>query len=202
MASSMQVPRWLEDRLASLEANTRLDPIASRGANLAGRISGRAGEALRGNWLGHAVHPLLTDFPLGCWIGAGLLDLFGGSASRKAAQRLVGLGLLAVPPTVATGVADYATVTSERSRRVGVAHAAGNGIVTGLYLLSWRARRQGRHAPGVSWALAGGALAWITGYLGGHLSFARQEGTGERGMYLPAAAGDGAAWTSARVMTS
>jgi hypothetical protein len=30
--------------------------------------------------------------------------------------------------------------------------------------------------------MAGGLGGWLTGYLGGHLSFARQAGTGERGL--------------------
>jgi hypothetical protein len=36
---------------------------------------------------------------------------------------------------------------------------------------------------GVGWGLAGGALAWVTGYLGGHLSFGRSVGVGERGSH-------------------
>src|SRR5829696_1786301 len=66
-----------------------------------------AGRALRGEWLGHALHPLLTDFPLGCWLSAGLLDLLGGRAARPAARRLVGLGLVATVPTVAAGLAEF-----------------------------------------------------------------------------------------------
>jgi hypothetical protein len=40
--------------------------------------------ALRGEWLGHALHPLMTDFPLGAWMSASLLDLFGPPQSREA----------------------------------------------------------------------------------------------------------------------
>src|SRR5215218_7303889 len=61
--------------------------------------SGARGEVLRGDWLGHAVHPVLTDLVLGTWTSATLLDALGGVQARPAAQRLVGLGLLAVGPT-------------------------------------------------------------------------------------------------------
>ena len=56
------------------------------------RASGAAGcaDALTGRWLGHAVHPVLTDLPIGFWTSAFTLDLIGGRRSRAAAQRLVG----------------------------------------------------------------------------------------------------------------
>jgi uncharacterized membrane protein len=178
---SHQAPEPLRATVERIEANSRLDAPARRLRAIAERVNeGPRGDALRGSWLGHAVHPLLTDLPLGCWLSAGVLDIFGGKASRRAAQRLVGFGLLAVPPTVATGLAEYATVDATPTRRVGAVHAAGNGIVAMCYLSSWRARRRGRHATGVMWGLVGGILAIATGYLGGHLSFGRGIGVGER----------------------
>ena len=48
--------------------------------------TGTRGSVLRGEWLGHAVHPLLTDVVLGTWTSASLLDLFGGSDSSTAAR--------------------------------------------------------------------------------------------------------------------
>jgi uncharacterized membrane protein len=156
-----------------------LEPVADQvGAD------GR-GAVLRGEWLGHALHPLLTDFPLGCWLAAGFLDLTAPRSGRAAAQRLVGMGLLFVPVTAAAGLADWATVRDRRVRRVGVAHALGNTVVGSAYLLSWRARRRGHHARGVAWGLFGGTVAWATGYLGGHLSFGRGVGIGERGERPP-----------------
>ena len=54
--------------------------------------SGTRGSVLRGEWLGHAVHPPLTDFVLGTWTSASVLDLFGGADASASAQRLVGAG--------------------------------------------------------------------------------------------------------------
>jgi hypothetical protein len=62
--------------------------------------SGPRGSVLRGDWLGHAVHPVLTDFVLGTWTSATVLDAIGGNESSVAARRLIGAGLLAAgtPP--------------------------------------------------------------------------------------------------------
>jgi uncharacterized membrane protein len=138
------------------------------------------GRTLRGEWLGHALHPLLTDLPLGCWLGAGLLDLTANRRGRSAARRLVGLGLIAAVPAVAAGLAEYTEIENRSVRRVAAVHAAGNSLVALCYHGSWLARRRDHHARGVVWGLAGGGLAWGTGYLGGHLSFARGIGQGER----------------------
>ncbi len=179
-------PGWLQRSVSDLERNPRLDGVAHELDRVAATVTaGERGALLRGDWLGHALHPLLTDFPLGLWLSAGLLDVVGGRRSRAAAQRLVGLGLLFVPPTVAAGLADFATVRDPRVRRVGAAHAMGNSLVTLCYWKSWRARRRARHARGVAWGLAGGTLAWATGYLGGHLSFGRGVGHGLRGLARP-----------------
>ncbi len=137
--------------------------------------------ALRGDWLGHALHPMLTDAPIGLWTASMVLDLVGGKASRPAARRLVGMGLLAAVPTAAAGLAEWESLPNRASRRVATAHAAGNVLVLGLYLRSWLSRRGGRHTAGALWGFAGGVLAAVTGYLGGHLSFALGVGTGERG---------------------
>jgi uncharacterized membrane protein len=134
---------------------------------------------LGGRWLGHALHPLLTDFPLGCWIGAGLLDVFPARASRPAAQRLIGLRVIFIVPTAAAGLSDWATVADRRAHRVRAAHAVLNTGVAGSYLWSWSLRRRGRHRRGVAVAMVGASAAWVSGYLGGHMSLRQRVGTGD-----------------------
>ena len=169
--------------LSRFEHEESLDRTAEQLDKAAATVAaGTRQSLLRGDWLGHALHPLLTDFPLGCWLSAGLLDIFGGRSSRRAAQRLVGAGVLFVPPTIASGLAEYRELGQQRTRRVAVVHAGGNAIVALLYLSSWLARRRGEHARGVMMSALGGLGALGTGYLGGHLSFARGSGMGERGV--------------------
>ena len=70
---------------ARLEAAEALDgPAAAIGRTVRGAIpEGPAKEALSGAWLGHALHPLLTDVPIGTWTSAVLLDFIGGRDGRR-----------------------------------------------------------------------------------------------------------------------
>ena len=181
--SGARAPEPLQALVDRLEQDERWDVLADAlddaGAPLA---SGPGGPALRGEWLGHALHPLLTDIPLGCWTSASVLDVLGGKAARPAAQRLVGLGVLTALPTALSGLVDLAAVDDRRLRRVGAVHASGNSVALLTYLMSWRARRHDHHLRGALLALAGGTVATFTGYLGGHLSFGRGVGVGARGI--------------------
>ncbi|WP_392543557.1 DUF2231 domain-containing protein [Oryzobacter telluris] len=138
--------------------------------------SGARGQVLRGDWLGHALHPVLTDFVLGSWTSATLLDLVGGKSSRGAAQQLVGASLFAVGPTAWTGWAQWSEAGT-RDKRVGLVHAVTNGLAIGLYAASYVSRKRGRHEAGARFGLAGATAAAVGGFLGGHLSAARKVGT-------------------------
>jgi uncharacterized membrane protein len=181
--SPKPTPTWLSETVHRIESDPRWDPVAAKldasGQPLA---QGEAGGLLRGEWLGHALHPLLTDVPLGCWQAAMFLDVLGGRRSRTASRRLIGIGVLAALPTAATGMVELAGVEDRSMRRVGAVHAVGNTIALGFYMSSWRARRRDRHFRGMALSLAGGSLAMFTGYLGGHLSFGRGVGVGDRGL--------------------
>lgn len=166
--------------LQGLGADSRLDGAARRLEAVAGAVvcSPAVDDALRGTWLGHALHPLLTDFPLGAWMSASFLDLFGGPHTRRASQRLVGFGLLVAVPTAAAGMAEW-RATAGGSRRVGVVHAGANSTATVLYGTSWLARRRGAHRTAVALGVGGGLVATLGGYFGGHLTLVRKIGTAD-----------------------
>jgi uncharacterized membrane protein len=130
-------------------------------------------DALHGMFVGHSIHPPLTDIPIGTLTSATILDLIGGKKSRKAAQRLIGVGLLAVGPTAITGWAEWGPLPA-REKRVGIAHAATNVAAVTLYTKSYLARRRGRHAKGVLYGLGGNVALQLVGYLGGHLTEVRK----------------------------
>src|SRR3954451_18733772 len=91
------------ERASSLDAPARAAAKAVRGAVGPGPVK----DALSGTWLGHALHPMLTDTVIGTWTSALLLDLAGGR-DRGAADRLVAAGVLAALPTALTGASDWA----------------------------------------------------------------------------------------------
>ena len=171
--------RALRDWVTRIEANPKLDQVAARLDGLAAKVTqGQAGPALKGEPLGHPLHPALTDLPIGFFTSANVLDLIGGRGGRTAARRLIALGLLSVPPTVAAGLADYSTMTDPKNRRVAAVHAVGNGVAALLYLSSWRARGRHRYLRGKVLALAGAGVATGAGYLGGRLAFGESDGGG------------------------
>jgi uncharacterized membrane protein len=138
--------------------------------------SGTRGSVLRGDWLGHALHPLLTDVVVGSWTSAVLLDLLGRGKWSAPAQCLVGVGLLAAGPTAWSGWAEWSGA-GQREKRVGLVHAVTNGLAIGVHAASWRARHQGRHAAGAGLGLLGMTVAGAGAYLGGHLTEARKVGS-------------------------
>jgi nitrite reductase/ring-hydroxylating ferredoxin subunit len=167
--------------------STPLDPLVDRvesaaaldapGKAVAARVRGLLSpgpvkDALSGTWLGHAVHPMLTDVVIGSFLSATLLDLLGGDDDGRARRRLVAIGIAASPPTALTGANDWADTepADDGVRRAGLVHAGTNVVALTLYAASLAARR-GRLLR------AGGAAALLTaGYLGGHLSLAKGVG--------------------------
>jgi len=45
-----------------------------------------------------------------------------------------------------------------------------NGVALGSYASSWWLRRRGRHVLGLALAFFGAGGAWVSGYLGGHMT--------------------------------
>lgn len=125
-------------------------------------------DLLSGTWLGHPLHPMLTDLPIGFWTSAWVLDIVGPRRYRDAARVLVGLGVLSAVPAAVSGASDWSDTTGG-TKRVGLVHAAANGSAAVLYLGSWLARRRGKHTQGIVLGMAGAAAATVGGYLGGHL---------------------------------
>ena len=128
-------------------------------------------DALNGTWLGHALHPAITDVPIGAWTAALVLDALG---ERRGARIAVGVGLLGALGAAATGLTDW-TDTYGKPRRVGVVHAALNGAATLLYGASWLAREKA-HGTGVVLSLLGYGVVSLSALYGGTMSLDLQIG--------------------------
>ena len=170
----------LSERVAAIAALD--EPAKFIGKKVRGMLPpGAVKDALSGTWLGHALHPLLTDVPVGAWTSALILDIAGGRTARPASQRLVGVGLAAAGPTAVTGWLDWADSEpgDDAVRRIGIAHAISNVTAIALYGASYAARRRGAHGTGVTLGLAGAGALAAGGWLGGDLAYTRGVGVNE-----------------------
>ena len=135
--------------------------------------------ALNGVWLGHPLHPALTDVPLGAWTTAVALDAAGVVTRRDefagCASVAIAVGLVGAIGSAVTGVTDWSD-TDGRSRRIGFVHGALNLTATGLFATSLVMRRRARGARGRVCALLGYAVALGAAYLGGDLVYGEQIG--------------------------
>jgi nitrite reductase/ring-hydroxylating ferredoxin subunit/uncharacterized membrane protein len=151
-----------------------LDGICGKAAGLVARATSRdvVKDTLSGTWLGHALHPMLTDLPIGAWVMASALDVTAGDAGARAARRLVGIGLVTAVPAAAAGWSDWSD-TYGPPQRIGLVHALGNAAGVALQAASWAARRRGRHCAGATLSGVGLGVTLCAAYLGGHLSLVR-----------------------------
>src|SRR4051794_10263040 len=169
----------LEPLIDAAESATVLDaPGKAIGKQVRSLIKQPLKDALSGTWLGHALHPLLTDVVVGTFLSTTLLDLAGGDEDGRAGARLIGIGMAAYAPTALTGVNDWADTepVSDAVRRTGLVHAASNTTALAFYAGSCGARRNGRRGRPRVLSSVGGTVLLLGGFFGGHLSFTKGVG--------------------------
>jgi nitrite reductase/ring-hydroxylating ferredoxin subunit/uncharacterized membrane protein len=164
--------KWIEQSAERLQKAVR------------GALTGDAGRDvknfLHGTWLGHPLHPALTDIPVGAWTAALALDALEAMSGRKecgsAADLAIGVGLIGAVGSAITGITDWSE-TDGSARRVGLLHGLLNVAATTLYATSlvMRKRRRSRQS-GIAMSMLGYAVASTAAYLGGHLVFGEQIG--------------------------
>ncbi|MDK9499451.1 Rieske (2Fe-2S) protein [Streptomyces katrae] len=159
------------DRLEQWPGPDRLASVV-RGAVRAVPL-GPARDVLHGLPLGHPLHPLLVQVPVGAWLSAAVLDCLPGRGREQ--QVLIGVGLVSAAPAAVAGWTDWAELPPEQAR-VGLVHAAANLTAVSLYAASLTARLRGRSTSGRLLAAAGLAAVGAGGALGGHLSYRQAAG--------------------------
>jgi nitrite reductase/ring-hydroxylating ferredoxin subunit/uncharacterized membrane protein len=148
-------------------------------------------DLLHGSWMGHPLHPVLVQVPVGAFLSAAVLDLLqptsrsgssswsrAGSSSDagdRGSTALIAVGLAGVVPAAVAGWVDWSEMTKDR-RRIGLVHAVTNLVATGLYAGSLAARLTGHRTRGRALAFAGLSVAGAGAFLGGHLSYAQGGG--------------------------
>ncbi|HEY2280822.1 MAG TPA: Rieske (2Fe-2S) protein [Streptosporangiaceae bacterium] len=168
----------LSDRLEYAEGLDRVvEPVQQVVRKLP---PGRVRDALHGVWLGHPLHPVLVQVPVGAWLSAAFLDTVG---NEDGARHLIGLGLLASAPAAVAGWADWSE-QHEQQLRTGVVHAAANSAAITLYTGSLVARARRRTGLGKALGYAGLAAVALASMLGGDISY-RQAGGANHAEEVP-----------------
>lgn len=136
---------------------------------------------LHGTWLGHPLHPAITDVPIGAWLLTGVLDVIWLIAPHTAvwgargAEAAVSVGVVAALGAAITGLADWSD-TYGAERTVGLLHGALNLLAAVLYIVSAVLRFSsgtGESIPGAAVGFVGLIAVLVAAYLGGELVFGK-----------------------------
>ena len=140
-------------------------------------------DVLHGTWLGHPLHPVLTDVVIGSWTLAEVFDLLGTLGddrfSRRVADRLTAIAAATALPTAVAGLADYSTAP-QWSMSAAAVHALINTVGAGLLLASVRERNRGRRGRGAVLSALGFAGVAVSAWIGGRLVYHHQVGVDHR----------------------
>ena len=160
--------------------DTGLQQVANVALDQKGTTAQAVRNFLHGTWLGHPLHPALTDVPVGAWTVAAVLDLqelvTGDPSIRKGADAAIGIGLIGAAGSAVTGLNDW-QYTHGAARRMGVLHGLLNAGATSLYLAAWLLRRRTDRSGRIALAMAGYMVANFSAYLGGKLVYHEKIGT-------------------------
>jgi nitrite reductase/ring-hydroxylating ferredoxin subunit/uncharacterized membrane protein len=163
------------DQQQSLDRlSDQIQPVIRNAFKSAGPVGREVKNILHGTWLGHPLHPALTDVPLGAWTAAFALDAMESISGRKelgaGADVAIAVGLVGAAGAAVTGLTDWSE-THGRGRKVGLLHGVLNAGATALYTTSLVLRRKKKRSAGLGFAMLGYAVSSAAAYLGGHLVF-------------------------------
>ena len=168
------ITAWVDGQGWLDTAADALQPAVKEAFDTLGPARRNVKNFLHGTWLGHPLHPVLTDIPLGAWTATLLLDALadrrGHSGIARSADASLALGLAGAVGSAVTGLTDWSE-TDARPRRVGVAHAALNAGATLLFAGSLLCRGRGKRGAGRGLAITGYLATIAAAYLGGELVY-------------------------------
>jgi nitrite reductase/ring-hydroxylating ferredoxin subunit/uncharacterized membrane protein len=159
------------------ELSDVIQPLVNNAFSSSGQAGHMVKDFLNGVWLGHPLHPVITDVPIGAWTISELLDLIsaarGDDAGLDAASDItLGAGIVAAVGAAVTGIVDWSDVGGSH-RRLGMAHALLNvaGLTLNVGSLALRmGNSRGRGAARVLSA-AGYLTSALAAYVAGELVY-------------------------------
>ncbi|HKP86527.1 MAG TPA: Rieske 2Fe-2S domain-containing protein, partial [Blastocatellia bacterium] len=164
---------WLD------EVSDALQPAIAETFRSAGEVGQKVEDFLHGTWLGHPLHSVLTDIPVGAWTAALVLDAMDEMSGReefgRGADAAVAVGIVGAVASAVTGLTDWHK-TDGAARRIGITHGLMNATALALYATSLACRRRKDRRAGRGLSFLGYAIASASAYLGGHLVYGEQIG--------------------------
>jgi nitrite reductase/ring-hydroxylating ferredoxin subunit/uncharacterized membrane protein len=153
----------------------RLQPSVATALDPGGAIGPKAAKILHGTWLGHPLHVVLTDVPIGSWTAAAVLDLLEENTGRRSigrgADTAITVGVIGAAAAAVTGLADWSKIGGGQPRRVGLVHGLLNATALACYVTSLCFRRNHSRRTGRQLALLGYIISSVSAHLGGHLVY-------------------------------
>src|SRR5262245_62732931 len=167
----------------------RLQPTIAEALGAEGFVGPKVADILHGTWLGHPLHVVLTDVPLGSWTAAAVLDMLeemtGSTVIGRGADAAITVGLVGASGAAITGLADWSKIGGGQPRRIGLAHGLLNATATACYVTSICLRQIYSRRSGRRLALFGLVVSGLVAYLGGHLVFKEILGVDHSADYSP-----------------
>ncbi len=134
---------------------------------------------LHGVWLGHPLHPVITDIVVGAYTTTAILDIAEAAGKEKqmapATDIALATGILSGLGAAAAGITDW-HVLKGKPKRIGFLHMLFNLSATALYIGSLIARKSGNRGLGRALAWTGYGTLFGGAYLGGNLVFVKNIG--------------------------
>ncbi|HWV38788.1 MAG TPA: Rieske 2Fe-2S domain-containing protein [Vulgatibacter sp.] len=148
-------------------------PLQRRVRHLLASPGGRVvKDFLNGTWLGHPLHPIFTDLPLGTWTAAVAFDAAtatGRTNLDRGARASLLVGIAGAVGAALSGLADWSD-TNKEQRRIGLVHGAANSVALLLQIGSFVGRGRGWRSAKLM-SLFGLGAAMSAAYLGGNLVY-------------------------------
>jgi nitrite reductase/ring-hydroxylating ferredoxin subunit/uncharacterized membrane protein len=163
--------KWID------ELSDVIQPIVNNAFSSGGEAGRIVKDFLNGVWLGHPLHPVITDVPVGAWTITQLLDIISAAivddAGLDAASYMdLGAGIVAALGAAVTGITDWSDVGGSH-RRLGMAHALVNVAGLTLNACSMGLRLGGKRRRGTARVLSSGGylLNALAAYIAGELVY-------------------------------
>ncbi|HXS98805.1 MAG TPA: Rieske (2Fe-2S) protein [Candidatus Limnocylindrales bacterium] len=172
IADAIEQQNWLEP------VETGLHDAVTKTYVAAGPAGQKVKNFLHGTWLGHPLHPVLTDIPLGAWTATLVLDICEAAGDKRyapAADLTLKVGLAGAVGAALAGLTDW-QATDGGARRVGAVHGILNVTAAACYTASLIARNGRNRQTGRTLACIGYAIGAASAWLGGNLVYAKKIG--------------------------